>query len=175
MSSNISDENIPGIQISGGTITLKEQSKGSLTIKFFVDDKQICKKHLSNDTLTLKWELNSPLNGSRLAIQLGERKPFRVTRKVHAQVSASFDDCQRLLSSNPVQLNELKLNDDPTITLNILAQSPGVLQTIMNRNVEVSEQIKSVLNRLGKKARKFLGVVLTECGSITCDISVEVG
>ena len=114
--------------VPGGTIVLKERSKGSLTIKFFVDDKQICKKHLNDDTLTLKWELNSPLwgsrliskdalidlepgsilkSGSRLVIQLGERKSYRVTRKVRAEASASFDDCQRLLSSSPVQLKGL--------------------------------------------------------------------
>ena len=116
--------------VPGGTIVLKEQRKGSLTIKFFVDDKQIFKKNLSNDTLTLKWELNSPLwgsrliskdalidlepgsilkSGSRLVIQLGERKSYRVTRKVRAEASASFDDCQRLLSSNPNGLCNLRV------------------------------------------------------------------
>ena len=84
---------------------------------------------------------------------------------------------------------ELKLNDDPTITINILTQvciksalpllsyayfncyhqSPGVLQTILNRNVEVSEQTKSVLDGLGK-ARKFLETIM-EFGAIASEVS----
>ena len=40
-------------------------------------------------------------NGSRFTIQLTERRSYRVTRKVRAEASVSFDDCQRLLSSDP--------------------------------------------------------------------------
>ena len=38
---------------------------------------------------------------SRLAIELTERKPYHVTKNVRAKTSASFDDCQRLISSSP--------------------------------------------------------------------------
>jgi hypothetical protein len=52
----------------------------------------------------IDWKIQSTLkNGSRLAIQLTERKSYRVRRKVRADASASFHDCQQLLSSNPRQ------------------------------------------------------------------------
>ena len=38
---------------------------------------------------------------SRLAIELTKPKPYHVTKNVRAKASASFDDCQRLISSSP--------------------------------------------------------------------------
>jgi len=80
-------------------------------------------------------------------------------RKVRAEASASFNDCQRLLSSDFWQPQELKLNDDPTISINLLAQSPGALQTVLNMGVKISENAKVVLDRLGR-ARTFLETVM---------------
>jgi hypothetical protein len=55
--------------------------------------------------ILLKFESGSILkDGSRLAIKLTERKSYHVTRKVRAEASASFDDCQRLISSCPGEL-----------------------------------------------------------------------
>jgi uncharacterized protein YdeI (YjbR/CyaY-like superfamily) len=52
------------------------------------------------DTVLLKLEPGSTLkDGSRLVIKLTERQ--YLTRKVRAEASASFDDCQRLISSCP--------------------------------------------------------------------------
>ena len=52
--------------------------------------------------LLLKLESESILEDrSRLAIELTERKPYHVTKNVRVVASASFDDCQRLISSPP--------------------------------------------------------------------------
>ena len=53
-------------------------------------------------TLLLKPEHGSILKyRSCLAIKLTEYKPYHVTKNVRAKASASFDDCQRLITSFP--------------------------------------------------------------------------
>ena len=54
------------------------------------------------ETLLLKFEPESILKDrSCLAIELTERKSRLAKKNVRAKASASFDDCQRLISSPP--------------------------------------------------------------------------
>ena len=54
------------------------------------------------ETPLLKFEPESILkDGSRLAIELTERKSCLAKKNIRAKASSSFDDCQRLISSSP--------------------------------------------------------------------------
>ncbi|KIM72858.1 hypothetical protein PILCRDRAFT_15737 [Piloderma croceum F 1598] len=148
------DVSTPDNADHGGSAVFKERPKGSLIVKIYVDGRKLFKKCTRDNDLTVQWELNSPIilkDGSRLAIKLTERKSYH-----------------RLISSRPGELKELKLNDDPTAIISVLAQCPDTLQEILDDTVKVSEQTKAVLDRLGR-AKRFLRTIM-ELGAIACEV-----
>jgi len=76
-------------------------------------------------------------------------------RKVLAEASVSFDDCQRQISSRPGEFEEITLSDDPIAIISILAKSPATHREILDDPVKVSEQTEAVLDHL-ESAKRFL-------------------